>query len=106
MRGDVLHQVTGPSESLVVAGTVRQVGEPGPQVGVCVADEAGVAGVAEQALQDCEGHQLRIGEPGCDTDCWPLRRPLWVFDEEVVDSDVQSGRGRVVRTGVLLWAPS
>jgi len=53
-------------------------------------------------LDDGEGDQFGIGEFRGDPDGGPFRCPLWVFDEKVVDRDVESGReGVQVRVHAL-----
>jgi hypothetical protein len=67
-----------------------------------VAPEAGFGGVAKQCLDDGECDQFGVSELRCDPDRGALRRLLWVFDEEVVDGDVESGReGVQVRVHAL-----
>jgi hypothetical protein len=71
-------------------------------VGAGVADEAGFAGEAQEGLQHRQGEQLRVARFRCDPDRWPLGWPLWVFDEEIVDGDVDSDReGVKVRVHAL-----
>ena len=92
MGDDVLEQFTGVAETLVVPGSGWQVWEPGAQVGVGVADEPGFGGVAEKCLEDGEGEEFSVAEFRDDPDCRPFRSPLWVFDEEIIDRDVESAR--------------
>ena len=90
------------TEAFVVAGPVRQVWEPGAQVGVGVADEAGFGREPEQGLEHGQGDEFGVGEFRGDPDCRSFWCPLWVFDEEIVDRDVESGgEGVQVRVHAL-----
>ena len=71
-RNDVLKHLARVTESFVVAGTIRQVGEPGAQVGVHVSDEAGLGREPEQGLQHGQGEEFGVGELRGDPD----RRPF------------------------------
>ena len=71
-------------------------------MGVGVADEACFGGEPEQGLQHGQGEEFGVGELRGDPDCWSFGCPLWVFDEEIVDGDVESGReGVQVRVHAL-----
>ena len=77
----MLHELAGVAEAFVVAGPVRQIREPGAQVGVGVADELGFGGEAEQGLDDGEGEEFGVGEFGGDPDCRAFGCPFGVIDQ-------------------------
>lgn len=79
---DVLHHVGGGAESFVVRGALGQVREPRPKMGVGVADEATLRGVAEQRLDDGEGDQFGIAELRGDADSGSFRSPLRMILDE------------------------
>ena len=93
------------AETFVVAGPVRDIGEPGGEMGLSVADETGFGREPEQRFDDGEGAEFGVGEFRGDPDGGPFWRPLWVFDEEVVDGDVESG-GEGVQVRVRALCPS
>ena len=71
-------------------------------MGVGVTQEARFGGEPQQCLDHCEGDLFGVGELRGDADGGSLRCPLWVFDEEVVDCDVESGgEGVQVRVHAL-----
>ena len=72
---------------------------------VGVADESGFGGVAEESLDDGQRDEFGVGEFRGDPDNRSFRCPLWVFEQEVVDRDVESGR-EGVQVGVHALRPS
>lgn len=67
-----------------------------------MADEACFGGEAEQCLEHGQGEEFGVGEFRGDPDLGPFRCLLWVFDQEIVDRDVESGReGVQVRVHAL-----
>ena len=66
------------------------------------AGDEDVTGASLEHTPSRDHAQLGIAELGGDTDHWPFRCPLWVFDEEIVDGDVKLGReGVQVRVHAL-----
>ena len=101
-RDGVLHRGGCVAESFVVRGPLREIRKQAAQVPVDVADETGFGGVAEQRLDHRQRDEFSVAELRRDPDLRPLRCPLWVFDEQVVDGDVESGReGVQVRVHAL-----
>ena len=99
---DVVEQLTGVTEALVVAGPVGDVGEPRAQVRLGVADESGFGRETEQGLDDGKREQFCVGEFRGDPNGGSFRRPLRVGDEHVIDGDVEScGEGVQVRVHAL-----
>ena len=97
-----MEQFAGVAEAFVVAGPVRNVGEPWGEMCFGVADEPGFGGEPQQGLDHGEGDEFCIGEFGGDPDSGSFGRPLWVFDQQVVDGDVEScGEGVQVRVHAL-----
>ena len=58
---EVLHEDAGVPEPFVVAGPLWEVGEPGAEVGLGVAEELCFGDVAEEGLDDREGDQFGVG---------------------------------------------
>ena len=70
---------------------MREVREQVAQVGVGVADEAGLVVVAEQRLEHGQGHQLSVGELRGDADRGPVRDQVRVVDQQIIDDHVEFG---------------
>jgi hypothetical protein len=69
------------------------------QVGVGIAQPAGLRDIAQQGLHDRQGEQLGVGQLGGDPDGRPPRTQLGGVLQGVVDGDVQCG-GEGVQVGV------
>ena len=87
-----MQQLTAVAEPLVVAGPVRQIRKPGPQMGVGVADEPGLGSEPEQGLDHRERDQFGIGELRCDPHRRSFGCPFRVIDQRVVNGHVESSR--------------
>jgi hypothetical protein len=83
----------------VVAGLLGQIREQLPEVGVGIAQPAGLRAEAEQGLQHRQGDQFGVGQLGHDPDCWPPRRQVRSTLQQVVDLHVPCG-GEGVQGGV------
>ena len=46
-------------------------------------------------MDDGQGDEFGIAELRCDPDRGPLRPPVGMIDQQVIDGDVESGRERV-----------
>lgn len=76
----MLEELAAVAEPFVVAAPVGDVGEPGCQMLLCVADESGFGGEPQQGLDHREGDQLGVGELRYDSYGWSFGCPVGVFD--------------------------
>lgn len=60
-----------------------------------MSDESGFGSEPKQGLDDSEGEEFSVVEFWCDTDSWPFGRPMRMFDKQIVNRDVESGRESV-----------
>src|SRR5664280_1206968 len=81
----------GPSQPLVIAGLMGQVGEVATQMLAGVAEEPGLRGEAEQRLEHRHGQQLGITQLGGDTHLGPPDPKRRIGRQFIVDLHVQCG---------------
>ena len=84
----MLEKLRAVAQSLVVARPGGQIGEPGSQMGVGVAQETGFGIVPEQHLDHRQGDQLGVGQLGSDPHHGTLRSPLRILDQQIINRHI------------------
>lgn len=97
-RRSSLHAVA--IDALIARGSLRKIREQPGEVGPGVADEERFGRVPKRRLNHHQCDQLGVSELRRDHDRRSLGRALWLFDEEVVDRDLES-RSEVSRSGFM-----
>ena len=87
--GDTGDRPRGAAQPLVVAVAVGHIGKPRPQMLLGESHELRLVVIAQQRRDHRQGDQLRIRQPRRDPHPGPLRRPIGIAGQQVVDAHIQ-----------------